>query len=462
MTIRTVGPTSTFPTIAAAVAAAAAGDTIRLEAGYSNERAVLTVQDLTVSGTASSLNIDLVLGVGIGNVTLGGLADIQVTDNGGNNNITGNSGDNTLRVGGGADVVLGGGGVDHLVIDYADAVTSVIGTVGGVTDGGTNSVTFDAVENFTILTGSNNDTVTTGDGDNLLRTADGNDTISTGHGDSRINAGGGNDTVVTGDGDNTVNAGVGDNTVTTGGGADIVTSGGGNDTLATGTGDDRVQVSGGIDTADAGVGQDLLRVDYGHLLTNITGSLSSGTHADGYAGLVADAGGNSVSFTGVEHFNITTGAGDDFVRTGGGKDTLSGGQGQDFLHGGAGEDILVGGGGADTLVGGLGPDALTGGQGMDSFRFDDLDSRRGYADRITDLEAQDTIDLRRIDSDVTAAGDQAFVFVNSFSGAAGEATVTYLAGGDVTRLALDTDGDGAANIVIIAAGDQRAFEGFVL
>jgi hypothetical protein len=57
MTIRTVGPTSTYPTIAAAVGAAAAGDIIQLEAGYSNERAVLTVQDLTVTGGASSLNI---------------------------------------------------------------------------------------------------------------------------------------------------------------------------------------------------------------------------------------------------------------------------------------------------------------------------------------------------------------------------------------------------------------------
>src|SRR5688500_14723403 len=98
MTIRTVGPTSTYPTIAAAVGAASAGDIIRLEAGYSNERAVLTVQDLTVTGGVASVNIELVLGTGIGNVTLGGMADIEVFDNSTNNNITGNGGDNTFRV----------------------------------------------------------------------------------------------------------------------------------------------------------------------------------------------------------------------------------------------------------------------------------------------------------------------------------------------------------------------------
>lgn len=488
MTIRNVGPSSTYPTIAAAVSAAAASDIIRLAADYSNESAVLTVQDLTVMGGTSSLNIGLVLGVGINNVTLAGRSDFEVWDNSGNNNITGNDGNNLFHVSGGADVVLGGDSgsdlfpqwVDRLVIDYADAVSAVIGTVGSVTDGGTNSVTFDGVEDFTILTGSGDDTLTTGDGNNLLLTGDGNDTITTGHGDSRINSGAGNDTigvgggsnkvysglgndtVTTGDGGNRVDAGDGDNSVTTGGGTDLVISGSGNDTLVTGSGNDRVHVSGGIDTADAGIGNDLLTVNYGDLLTNVTGRPSAGSLADGYSGLVADASGNSVSFSGVERFQITTGAGDDDVRTGSGEDTLSGGQGNDFLSSGAGVDVLTGGGGGDTLIGGRGGDVLTGGQGTDSFRFDDLDSVLGASDRIADLQDLDRIDLSRIDADVTAAGDQAFVLVGSFSGAAGEATIRYRADGDVSLLGLDTDGDGASDIVIIAAGDHRTFDSFVL
>jgi Ca2+-binding RTX toxin-like protein len=480
MTIRNVGPTSTYPTIAAAVAAAAAGDTVSLQAGYSNERAVLTVQNLTVTGGASSVNIDLVLASGIDNVTLGGLSAIEVFDNTGSNSITGNAANNVLRVSGGADAVLGGAGNDRLIVNYVEAVTSVIGTVGSVTDGGTRSVTFSGVEDFTILTGSGDDTVTTGDGNNLVRSGIGNDTITTGHGDSRIessggndtiqvgngqnlvNAGVGNDSVTTGNGGNTVNAGEGDNTVTTGDGADTVTSGRGDDTLVTGDGADCAQVSGGIDTLDAGVGHDLLQVDYGHLASNVTASISAGSLATGYSGLVADTAGNSVSFSGIEHFQIRTGAGNDSLRTGGGNDSLTGGEGRDFLAGNGGADVLVGGGGNDTIVGGRGEDVLTGGRGTDIFRFDDLDSLLGTGDLVRDLQGQDTIDLSRIDADTTTAGDQAFVLVDTFTGTAGEASFRHQEGGFVSRLALDTDGDGGADIVIIAAGDQREFANFVL
>ncbi|MEJ5991243.1 calcium-binding protein [Ramlibacter sp. PS3R-8] len=480
MTIRNVGPSATYPTIAAAVAASASGDTIRLAAGYSNERAVLTVQDLIVQGGEASLNIDLVLGNGIGDVTLSGLADIDVFDNGGSNVITGNRGGNTLRVSGGADVVLGGGGRDTLIVNYADAVTDVVGTVGSITDGGTNSVSFEQVEDFIIYTGSGDDTVTTGDGDNLLRTSDGNDTITTGAGDSLVESGDGNDTIEVGHGHNTVNAGRGDdtvttgdggnrvlagqgnNTVTTGGGADQVYSGTGDDTLETGAGRDSVQVSGGIDTADAGVGHDLLTVDYADLSTNVMGRLSAGSVAGGYSGLVGDNTVHSVTFTGVEDFHITTGSGNDDVRTGGGDDTLIGRLGDDFFHGSTGNDVLVGGAGADTLSGGRDADFLTGGQGVDSFRFDDLDSIIGTNDLIRDLSSNDSIDLSRIDADVTTAGDQSFVLVGSFSGTAGEANLRYVAADDVTRLTMDTDGDGAANIAIIAAGDHRTFDSFVL
>jgi Ca2+-binding RTX toxin-like protein len=462
MTIRNVGPGATYPSIAAAVAAAAAGDTIALAPGYSDELAVLTVQDLTVQGAASSLNISLELGVGIGNVTLGGLADIDVWDNSGNNNITGNAGANNVRVSSGADVVLGGGGVDRLMVNYADTVTSVTGTVGGVTDGGTHSVTFEGVEDFVILTGSGTDTLTTGDGDNVLRSGAGNDTITTGHGNSRIDSGAGNDTVTTGDGNNNVNGSGGDNTITTGAGDDLVSSARGDDTLITGSGNDVVQARGGNDTADAGTGSDLLEVNYGHLLTNVTGSLSSGTLPVGYSGLVADAAGNSVSFVGVERFDITTGAGDDRVHTGGGTDTIQAGMGQDFLNGGGGNDTLRGGGNADTLVGGRGADELIGGTGSDRFRFDDLDSAPGASDLIVDLQDTDVIDLSRIDADVSAGGDQAFALVGSFSGTAGEAVITYQAAGDLSRLSLDTDGDGSADIAISLVGDHRGFDSFLL
>ena len=85
-------------------------------------------------------------------------------------------------------------------------------------------------------------------------------------------------------------------------------------------------------------------------------------------------------------------------------------------------------------------------------------------DTIMDLDSLDTIDLSRIDADVTAAGEQAFVFVDSFSGAAGEATLRYDPPryGTITMLDLDINGDSAADIRIELVGDHRAFDNFVL
>ena len=76
--ILTVGPNSTFPTIAAAMAAAGTGDIITLEAGYGNENATVTVNGLSFDGLPSSTNINLQLTTGISTVTLLGTAPINI------------------------------------------------------------------------------------------------------------------------------------------------------------------------------------------------------------------------------------------------------------------------------------------------------------------------------------------------------------------------------------------------
>lgn len=113
------------------------------------------------------------------------------------------------------------------------------------------------------------------------------------------------------------------------------------------------------------------------------------------------------------------GAGDDRLTGGSGNDVLLGGAGRDTLVGGAGADVLDGGPGNDVLIGGLGRDVLTGGPGADVFRFlstDDLPAPHGRVgpETITDFSrAQgDRIDLSAIDADVTAPGNQAFLFAN--------------------------------------------------
>lgn len=463
MTTLLVG-SETYPDIAAALLDASSGDTLQLESGYSHDAATITVQNLFVDGEASSRDIDLTLGSGIGNITLLGQADINVSDNALANVITGNDGDNVIGVSAGADVAHGGLGRDRLIIDYRAATSTIVATTVNVTDGGTHSVTYDGFESLTLWTGSGNDTVTTGEGDDKVRTFDGNDTITIGGGHSNISAGAGNDTVTTGDGGDKVNGGRGDDIITTGAGKDVVDAAAGNDTVNTLGGGDRVLVNSGIDTVDMGAGKDILTVNYAHSSTNVSGGVASGSHAGGYGGLVSDAGGNSVSFVGAENFVITTGHGDDTVVTGAGHDVLNGRDGDDRLDGAEGHDLISGGIGHDTLIGGRGQDVMTGGDGGgDTFIFNRLDDSKTTAmDVITDLQASDTLNLSAIDADTGTAGNQAFTLVGAFDGHAGQATFLFDAGSNQTLLSLDVDGDGTADFRLAASGDHTGFAGFVL
>lgn len=120
--------------------------------------------------------------------------------------------------------------------------------------------------------------------------------------------------------------------------------------------------------------------------------------------------------------------------------------GDDRIRGSAGADRLLGFAGEDTLTGGHGADTLTGGGGADLFRFASLaDSRAEASDRITDFRAGvDRLDLRPIDAEASAAGNQGFHFIGAaaFSGAEGELRLA----GHV--LEADADGDGAADFAI--------------
>jgi Ca2+-binding RTX toxin-like protein len=144
-----------------------------------------------------------------------------------------------------------------------------------------------------------------------------------------------------------------------------------------------------------------------------------------------------------------------FAMNGGAQaDRMVGGQLADVLSGGAADDTLTGAGGADTL---------TGGAGADSFIYGFVhQSWSDGADLITDLEAGDVIDLSRIDADRRTAGDQAFTLTSAFDHHAGELTVSYDAGQDLTTFAGDVNGDGVADLVIQASGDQTGFAGLVL
>jgi Ca2+-binding RTX toxin-like protein len=397
MAFFTVGPNSTYASIAAAMAAAGAGDTIQLEPGYSNEAAVVTHSGMTIVGEASSAGIALQLALGVATVSLSGAASIDLLDAADGNGVTGNDGANLITVTGGADTVSGGPGEDRLFVDFRLATGAITGnstTNVAEAGGGARLVTIaGGFEHMTIWTGSAADTITTGDGDDDIRTGegastvvaggganyvsggsgadtvtagdgnnviygfDGANTITTGNGANHIVGGSGADTVIAGDGGNYVDGGDGANTITTGAGADQVLSGLGADTIATGAGDDRITIrGGGADTVDAGAGDDLLIADYSASLVAVVGGVVSGGLAAGYAGHLAGLAADAVDFVGAERFWITGGIGADLLTTGDGADVLNGGSGDDRLTSAGGNDRLDGGTGADTMIGGGGND----------------------------------------------------------------------------------------------------------
>jgi Ca2+-binding RTX toxin-like protein len=361
MAILHVGPGSAFPSIAAAMAAATAGDTIQLESGYGNEIATVRFNNMVISGDATSTGIELRLATGIATFTLGGDAPINIRDALDGNGLVGNDGDNVIRVSGGADAVAGGLGTDRLIVDYRQATGAVTGdSTSNFAEAGIGgrlvSITDGTFEHFTVLTGSGVDTITTGAGDDIITTGAGASTVNAGQGFNRITGGDDADTITALDGGNLVDGGNGSNTITTGGGRDTIYSGTGADTIVAGAESDRIILRGGADTVDAGADVDRLIIDYSAFNTAVVGGISAGDLSAGYTGVVADLAGNSVEFENAENFNITSGSGDDSLTTGDGTDELSGRAGDDTLIGGGGDDDLRGGAGRDEMHGGLGND----------------------------------------------------------------------------------------------------------
>jgi serralysin len=101
-----------------------------------------------------------------------------------------------------------------------------------------------------------------------------------------------------------------------------------------------------------------------------------------------------------------------------------GGSGNDSLTGNDGINLLRGGGGSDKLYGLGGADTLSGGAGTDIFDFNSVkDSFSSARDTIQDfVRGVDCIDLRTIDANAAAGGDQAFSFIGNkaFTGQSGQ------------------------------------------
>jgi Ca2+-binding RTX toxin-like protein len=157
-------------------------------------------------------------------------------------------------------------------------------------------------------------------------------------------------------------------------------------------------------------------------------------------------------------------AGNDTVRGAKGDDRITGGDGNDILGGGFGIDKLDGGLNNDRLRGDGGADELTGGLGKDKFEYYAVaDSVVAARDVIHDFDGAlgDRIDLHRVDA-ILGGADDAFTIVAALTGVAGQATLKYFAGPDVTRFDGDVNGDGVSDLSIMIDGNHTATLGYVL
>ena len=224
-------------------------------------------------------------------------------------------GNDTIDGGKGHDVLIGGDGNDS--ITDMDGDTTVNSGIIGLPDRGLPFVpgTTDA-DPF-----DDRDTVTTGDGNDSIKTGDDNDVI---------NSGGGNDTIDAGFDDDVITSGDGDDLIILGEGSDTVDAGDDNDTIYGGLGPDVPDGANIIDVNEYGRPNDP----------------------------ILDNGDDS----------IFAGDGNDVVYGEDDNDTIDGGDGDDFLDGGVDDDTIMGGEGNDTLIGGQGADLVKGGFGDDSIK----------------------------------------------------------------------------------------------
>jgi Ca2+-binding RTX toxin-like protein len=242
--------------------------------------------------------------------------------------------------------------------------------------------------------------------DDTLIGGAGNDTLNGGDGKDSLNGGGGNDLLTRGGGADTVDGGADTDTlveadlsllttnltltisgavipqITLSDGTIIknfeffqnIISGSGNDSISItanttnnnnriegGIGNDTLNPGLGFDTVSGDNGTDVLKVNYSSLGSNITQSST-----------FISTSGNSISYSGIERFDLTGGTANDNFIGGAFKDTLKGGEGSDTLDGGNGDDSLNGGNGDDRITKGGGADTVDGATGVDTLVDADL------------------------------------------------------------------------------------------
>jgi serralysin len=135
---------------------------------------------------------------------------------------------------------------------------------------------------------------------------------------------------------------------------------------------------------------------------------------------------------------------------GSGNDVIVGNQAGNVLQGGAGNDVLFGGGGADELWGG---------SGSDIFVFSAVsDSKPGASDWSRDFQKG----IDKIDLSFFNQGGSTLHFVDQFSGAVGEALLSYDAASNVSDLALSFSGQQTPDFLVKIVGQAEVATDFIV
>jgi serralysin len=195
---------------------------------------------------------------------------------------------------------------------------------------------------------------------------------------------------VGGSGNDTLLGNVANNVLTGNAGNDLIASGLGDDTLIGGIGDDTMLGGGGNDLFVVDAGGDVVTELAGDGTDTVSSAVNYALGAN-LENLVLT--GSAVSGTGNGQNNVITGnALGNLLNGGAGNDRLVGGDGVDYFSGGAGNDVF-----AAEIAGGK------------------VNSKNGMIslDVIMDFTAGDRIDLRGIDANANAAGNQTFSFIGS-------------------------------------------------
>ncbi|MBZ8119509.1 Hint domain-containing protein [Roseovarius sp. LXJ103] len=260
-------------------------------------------------------------------------------------------------------------------------------------------------------TGTDDDIIEAGDGDDTVRGRDGDDTIDGGAGDDSLRGDDGNDSLDGGAGDDTLRGDAGDNTLVGGEGDDSLIGGPGADSLIGGDGQDTALGGGGDDFIDTSAPLTGANTPLTSANTPLTGAntplpddgfngtpfVPADTDPDNDRDLVAGGAGNDTIFTGDDADTITGGAGDDVI---------DGGLDDDEIEGGTGDDEITAGEGSDTVFGGDGDDTIFGGVNLAGANIPDAtDPELDNGDDFLDGGAGDDVIFGEDDNDTILGGD---------------------------------------------------------